>query len=151
MIWSSGDKNLCIGKVGIAAFAAIYIGVIVPVTISTFRGNCPAPVTGEIPAANPTKVRRDIDSADLPRDVALIQRGQPVWEYRWEKSDSKGGDCDTTMSPQTIVSVLNDDALSFVRALKLTCAVFTLDNSGSFTGTLKLAYEDGTSIYNACW
>lgn len=59
--------------------------------------------------------------------------------------------CSTTLSAGDIGDLINNHAMPDLRGRNAACAIYTIDNSGTFGGTLKAAVCDDLKCYSTCW
>ena len=55
------------------------------------------------------------------------------------------------MSDDDLADLINNHAMPYIKIHNTGCAVFLIDNSGTFHGTLKTAACDNTGCHNQCW
>ena len=71
------------------------------------------------------------------------------YSFSWSKSGRNH--CSTKLSKNDLADLINNHAMRDIVNGRRECAIYHIDNSGTFHGTLKTAFCRGGHCYDYCW
>ena len=71
--------------------------------------------------------------------------------YSFSWSASGRNHCSTKLSKNDLSDLINNHAMRDIVTSHRECAIYYIDNSGTFRGTLKTAFCEGPRCYSRCW